>query len=80
MPIESLIAFFKWCTVINGTLLFLWSLVFLLFPGMVYTLHSKWFPISEHQHRLIMYAFLGAFKLLFLVFNLTPYIVLIIIS
>ena len=80
MTIDAFTEFFKWCTLINGSLLLLWSLVFMLFPKFVYTLHSRWFPIAEEQHRVVMYAFLGLFKLLFIVFNLTPYLALLIVS
>jgi len=80
MDIEKLTSFFMWCSVINGSLLILWISMCIALPDTVYRLQSKWFPISRDHYNLVMYSFLGLFKLLFLIFNLVPYLALLVIS
>lgn len=80
MTIQTLTSFFMWCTIINGGILLLWTSIFMLMPDLVYRLQSRWFPISRDNFNIIFYSFLGLFKLMFLVFNVTPFIALLIIS
>jgi len=80
MDIQALTMFFMWCTIINGGIMTLW-VVFLVFaPDFVYRMHRRWFPISRESFNLIIYSFLGLFKIIFLVFNVVPYIALLIIG
>ena len=74
MNVELLTSLLMWCSVINGIVLFLWSSIFMLMPDTVYRLHNRWFSITKDNYDLLMYAFLGLYKILFLVFNLVPYI------
>jgi hypothetical protein len=80
VDIGILTALFKWCSIINGSLLLFWTLMWMLFPGLVYKTQSRWFPIPREQFDLAMYKFIGMFKVLFLVFNLVPYMALLIIA
>lgn len=80
MDIETLRTFFMWCTVINGSLLSLWTVMFLAAPELVYRTQRKFFPIPREVFHVVMYSFLGLFKVLFLFFNLVPFIALLIIS
>ena len=80
MDIQTLTTFFMWCTIINGGLFTLWILVFFAAPDFVYRLHSKWFPCERETYNVIIYAFLGLFKIVFIVFNIVPYISLLIIG
>jgi len=47
-------------------------------PDLVYRTQSKWFPISRETFNVIMYSFLGLFKIVFLAFNVIPYVALLI--
>ena len=47
---------------------------------LVYSTQSKWFPIPRETFNLVMYSFLGLFKIVFLVFNLVPYLALLIVA
>ena len=47
---------------------------------MVISLQSKWFPIPRETFDVVIYAFLGLFKIIFLVFNVVPYVALLIIG
>jgi hypothetical protein len=79
MDIQTLTAFFMWCAVMNGGLLVLWTIVLIVAPDLVYRTQSKWFPIPRETFNVVIYSFLGLFKLVFLVFNVVPYVVLMII-
>ncbi len=76
MNSELLIGFFGWAAVINYLLLLLWFLFFVAARNTVFTIHSKWFKLSEDSFDTIHYCGLGLFKLLVFVFFLTPYLVL----
>ena len=80
MDIQTLTTFFMWCTIINGGLLILWVLFFMCAPDLVYLTQSKWFPISRETFNVVFYSFLGLFKIVFLVFNVVPYIALLIVG
>jgi hypothetical protein len=80
MDIQTLTRFFMWCTIINGGLLVLWATMCMLAPEWVYRTQSKWFPIPRETFNIVIYSFLGLFKIIFLVFALVPYVSLLIIQ
>ncbi len=80
MSLQILTEFFMWCTVINGALLVVWSLFYMLAPDLVYNVQRKFIPVSRETFDLVIYTFLGLFKIVFLFFNLVPYIALRIIG
>jgi len=80
MDIQTLTTFFMWCTIINGALLALWTIMCILVPDLVYRMQRKWFPIPRETFNVVIYAFLGLFKLVFLVFNVIPYVALLIVG
>jgi hypothetical protein len=79
MDIQTLTAFFMWCTIINAGILVLWSVFFVFAPDFVYRIQSKWFPIPRETFNVAIYSFLGLFKVVFIVFNLVPYVALLIV-
>ena len=78
MDIQTLTRFFMLCTIINGSLLVVWATMCMLAPELVYRTQSKWFPIPRETFNVVMYSFLGLFKIVFLVFNAVPYAALLI--
>ena len=80
MDIQTVTRFFMWCTIMNGALLVLWTTMCILGPGLVYRTQSKWFPIPRETFNVVIYSFLGAFKIVFLVFNVVPYVALLIVG
>ncbi|MEW8692299.1 MAG: DUF6868 family protein [Candidatus Thiodiazotropha endolucinida] len=80
MNIQLITDFFMWCTLINGGLLFLWTLFILFAPELVYKTQSRWIAISRANFDLAIYLFLGFFKLFFIFFNLIPFLALLIIG
>lgn len=80
MDIQMLTQFFMWCTIINGALVVFWALMCLLAPDAVYRTQSRWFPIPRETFNVVMYSFLGLFKIVFLLFNVVPYVALLIVG
>ncbi len=80
MDIQFLTSFFMWCTIINGGLFLLWAGFFLMAPTFTYNLQNKFIPLPREKYDVIIYSFLGLFKMLFLLFNLVPYVVLLILG
>jgi len=73
-------AFFRWCTIINGGLLIVASLVIRFGGDWFFGMHNKWIPITEDSFHLAVYILLGFFKIIVIVFNLVPSIALVIIG
>ena len=69
-----------WCTIINGALLLFWIAISSAAPELVYRTQVRWFPIPRDAFNLILYSFLGLFKIVYLVFNVTPYVALLIVG
>jgi len=80
MNIDTLTAFFMWCTVINLGIYIVWVLFILLAPDFVFRVQTKWIPISRETFTIVMYSFTGAFKIVIIVFCLVPYLSLLIIG
>ena len=80
MDIATVRAFFMWCTILNGGLLILSLLIFACAGDWVYRMHSKWFPIPRDAFNIVIYSFMGLFKIFFLIFNLVPYVALVIVG
>ena len=80
MDVAAVRGFFMWCTVINGGMLVFSSVMCILAGNWVYQVQRKWFPISREAFNIVIYCFLGLFKIFFLTLSLVPYIALVIIG
>ena len=80
MDIQTLTSFFMWCTVINVGMLLFVALIYLLVPNLAYRLHSRWIPISRETFDVVFYSLIQFFKIVILVFNVVPWIALVIIG
>ena len=76
MSLETLTEFFKWCTIINGGLYILWVAFLTLMPDLTYRLQSAFVPLPRETYNVVIYSFLGLFKIIFLVFNVVPWVAL----
>ncbi len=76
MDIQTLTTFFMWCTIINGGILILWGVFCMFAADLVYRTHSKWFPMPRETFNVVIYSFLGVFKIFVIMFNVVPYIAL----
>ncbi|MBT3305894.1 MAG: hypothetical protein HN377_05360 [Alphaproteobacteria bacterium] len=80
MEIRTITAFFKYCTIINVVLFILSAIMILAAPDFIYSMHGQWFSIPRESFNLILYGFLGIYKIFILIFNLVPLIALLIIG
>ena len=78
MDLQTIQTFFMWCTVLNGMLLVLTRIILTFAGNAVYHIQSRWYPISRDAFNVVIYSFMGLFKLFFIVFNLVPYVALLI--
>ena len=77
---QTVTTFFMWCTIINGILLVFWATMCIVAPDVVYRTQSKWFPIPREVFNVVIYSFLGLFKIFFLFFNIVPYVALLVVG
>ena len=80
MDIQMLTRFFMWCTILNMGLLVLASLILAFAGDFVYRMHGKWFPMPRGTFNVVLYAFIGMYKIIVFVFNVVPWIALAIIG
>ena len=80
MTIQLLQSFFMWCSIINFGLMMLTFVIIIFAKEWAYKMHSRWFNISKEYFDNILYAFLGLYKLLLIVFCIIPWIALSIIG
>jgi hypothetical protein len=79
MDITTVRAFFMWCTIINVGLLGLCCLVCAFLSDFSYRMNNRMFSISRETFNVAFCSFIGLFKILVIVFNIVPYIALLII-
>jgi hypothetical protein len=65
-----------WCSLLNLAVLLWWASLLLFARDRVYRLHCRWFELTRAQFDAIHYAGLALYKILWLMFNLTPYLAL----
>ena len=80
MNLAMLRDFLLWCLVINYAVLVVWFLVFLLAHDWLYRLHSRWFRIPVEQFDAIHYVGISVYKIGVILFNLAPWLALLIIG
>ncbi len=80
MNIQILKSFFLWCSIINIALLLLSTLICIYAPDWLYSMHGNWFSLSSETLNIIMYSYLGLFKIFIYIFNIAPLIALSIIK
>ncbi len=78
MSISMLTDFLMWCTILNIGIMFLWLIFLILMPDFTYRLQTRFFAMPRETYNVVIYAFLGVYKVMFLVFVLIPYLALLI--
>ncbi len=76
MDIRTLREFFKWCTIINVALFILSAIMLIAAPDFIYNAHGQLFHMPREAFDVVLYSFLGLYKIVILVFNLIPYLAL----
>jgi len=79
MNADQVLELFKWMTLINAGILILSTFLIMGLKGIVGRQHGRFFGIPAEKVAVVSYAYLGGYKLLFLVFNLVPFLSLLII-
>ena len=77
---ESIREFLGWCALINVGLLLFSSMVTMLLRGPISRLHGKMFGLSEEDVSRAIYQYLAQYKIVIIVFNLVPYLALVIMT
>lgn len=80
MDLYDLRCFFMWCTIINAVLLCISFVLCATVGNWIYRYHSRWFPMSREAFNTTIYSLLGIFKSLLILFNLVPYLALLIMA
>ena len=80
MTLAELQTVLGWSLIIHLAILLWWAGWFLLARDLVFRIHSRWFKLSEQHFDSIHYCAIGLFKLLILVFNLVPWLALLIVA
>ena len=80
MDLTTWQSFLGWSLLINWLVLILWVLMVKFMRDRIYQMHNYWIPISPEAFNAIHYGGIGLYKLLIFMFNLVPYLALLIIS
>ena len=76
MDIDALTTFFAWFTALNVGFLGLAALGLTMMGDWASDLHARWYGLDKADVRKLYFQWLAAYKLLVLVFALTPYLAL----
>jgi len=76
MMFSQLQQFLWYSLVINYAVLLVWWLMLLLAGERIYQMHRRWFALTNEQFATIHYAGMAFYKILVLVFNVVPWLVL----
>ena len=78
MDIATMTEFFKYCSIINFSILLISAIIIIMTKDLIYNVHSKlgYWEGSKEAHKQSMYSLLGNYKILIMVFNLVPYFAL----
>jgi hypothetical protein len=49
-------------------------------PDFIFKIHHRWFPIPREHFNVVVYACLGLFKIMILLFNAVPFVALLILG
>lgn len=80
MNIAILRSVLLWSTIINFAFLFLWFLLIAVPHGWLYRLWGRWFRLSVEQFDALNFAGIVLYKILVVLFNLVPYIALVLVA
>jgi len=78
MDMQNLTEFFKWCTILAAGIYIYTAIMVIVFPDFIYNMQSRWFKLSRETFNISIYAYLGFYKVMFILFVLVPYLALLI--
>ena len=80
MSMEITIDFFKWCSIINVSIIIVSVLIFSLFSDFSYNNNKKLFTGDKKEFKKTIYVILLCYKMIVIIFNIVPYIVLLFLN
>lgn len=80
MTLESIRTLFLWSALMNYGIVLLWFSMFMMAHDWMYQMHGRWFRISREQFDAVHYAVMAIYKVGILLFNVVPYVALLIIT
>lgn len=80
IDLNMLISFFGWCSIINMSVLLFSFICILFFREVTLNIHSKLTGVASTDLPTLYFQHIGTYKIITLIFNITPYIALKIIS
>lgn len=80
MEMQTLTAFFMWCTILN-VVIYAWAAIwFIAAPDFIYRVQSRLVRLPRERFDVIIYAFLALHKVLIIVFAVVPWLALLIVG
>ena len=76
MNFGTIIEFFKWCSIINLSIIIISVIVFSLFSSFSYKNNKNLFSGNEIEFKKTIYAILLFYVVIVIVFNIVPFFVL----
>ncbi|MAI31987.1 MAG: hypothetical protein CBE00_04695 [Planctomycetaceae bacterium TMED240] len=76
MSLEQITVLLGWSTVLNFGVLMLTAMMLTLFRKTVHGIHTKMSGLSADELNKLYFQYMGNFKILWILFNLTPYLVI----
>ncbi len=80
MTLIQLTELFKWMSIINICLFIVSAILTMFLKKVVCKMHGKLFGIDESKISVVLYGYLGIYRIFILVFNLVPYCSLLILK
>ena len=80
MSVEMIRSVAGWSIILNYSLLIIWFLFFSLAHDWIYRLHHRWFNINLELFDTVHYLSMAIYKTGIFLFNLVPYLALLIIA
>ena len=80
MNIETLREFLGWCLVINGGLMIFTFIMISAVGDLAARFHARMFKLEPDAVRLEFYRYMANYKIAIIVFNLVPYLTLLMMS
>lgn len=73
-------SFLLWCLIINYGVLLIWFLMFRIAHDWLFQFHGRWFRLTVERFDAIHYGAMAVYKIGILLFNLVPYVALLIVG
>lgn len=80
MTLDQLTELFKWMTICNVAVFLISAVLTIMFKGFVCRMHGMIFGIDKEKVPMVLYGYLGLYRIIILVFNIVPYVSLLILK